>query len=265
VIGLDQLQPVDDVDTPDVADVVVRDVRDAGPPRDVSGGEVDAPLGDGAIAAGNFACTMLNPQPVVCDDFDEGSIASRWTMVTSMGSVALDTMQASSGPASIAATIGQLDTGQIGQAMLSTSVPLGGASFVDFAADVRLDSFGTNGALTCGIGAPQGMPTIVWTPRFTPQGDGLRVTADTHTDYAASQMLTIDQWTRVRLTIHFTAGQTPSAVTQLFFGPAMVLSVTLPNVTLPDSIDVYVGFQQIIGPTVGNSLVNVDNVTVDVR
>jgi hypothetical protein len=271
VIGLDDLHTFDD--DGGTGDATVADGQaDAGfdvllPPSD-AGNETmrDAPLGDGAMNAGNFSCASLNPQPAVCDDFDEGVIAGRWTTVTNFGSVMLDPTVASSTPNSIAATIDQIDDGQVGQAMLTTNIPLGGATFIDFAADVRLDTFGVNGALVSGVGTPNASPALFWTPRFTPNGDGLRFTQDlTKTDYAASQMFIIDEWLRVRLTIHFTTATPPSALTELYFGPDKVLSVTLTNVSLPDSIDVFVGFQTIVGPTVGKSLVNVDNVTVDVR
>jgi hypothetical protein len=131
-------------DAPDGAvDSSARDGSDldALPPRDAPADTVDA-------TATTF-CASLSPSPLFCEDFDEGSTMQGWSYAhTVTGSLALDSTEFRSAPASLMAQSGIAGAGTVDVAVYRTFALSGTSSLAaTLDLDIRVDRADADGGL----------------------------------------------------------------------------------------------------------------------
>jgi hypothetical protein len=128
--------------------------RDA-PPTNDSG-----PVKDGGADGATTFCASQSPQPLFCEDFDEGSFSVGWSYVHTMGgTLALDQTESRSPPGALIAQSGIAASGYDDVAMYRSFALTGTSTFTGIIdLDFRIDQADATGGLAviAQLGLPDG-------------------------------------------------------------------------------------------------------------
>jgi hypothetical protein len=252
---------------------------DAAPAADAPAA-VDAPsAGDAGVDAPRVDagtwCAQQSPAPTFCADFDESPlVGTGWTIVNQMnGTLALDTTDFVSKPASARGTTGPVVAAGSAQASLEYDTSASGSSVhlelevrysqIDPGAELKTTGF----AVTTAGGAELYTVYVIvaQTSAYLEEsiaGDGGQIFHDT----ALSKIPALDQWEHLQLDVVLPTGGAPAATATVRLGPDVVLDHhplwgggATGNILMTAGLEVYP--QSAVGP----SQLEVDDVLLSVQ